>query len=95
MKKNEDEIPVVFLQVKEDAGWRCERCGEQFPKDINLKLVDIRGRRVLVRYSVAFRDQNPYNQRRSNLWAICSRCKFEIENERLEKKPDGEQGKLL
>lgn len=64
MGKNDypDNWPEIAAKVKEEAGWKCERCGH--PHDPQAGYV----------LTVHHLDSNPANVNPENLVALCQRC---------------------
>lgn len=58
----------IALKVKEEAGWRCERCGIPHNPDNPASIL-----------TVHHKDRNPTNNSRDNLVALCAKCHLQVE----------------
>lgn len=59
-------------QIRQEANWRCEACGRKHRQRFRFL-----GGYVIL--AVAHIDQNPSNNARSNLMALCQRCHLEFD----------------
>ncbi len=71
--ENKGEYPAnwkqISLQVRQEAGWRCEECGAG-----NGHPHPVTGSKVVL--SVHHINAQPEDNRRDNLVALCRRCHF-------------------
>lgn len=70
-----DDWEEIAYKVKQEADWKCEKCGKQCrrprePFDTH--------RRTL---TVSHKDHNPANCERSNLQALCAPCHLRYDKE--------------
>lgn len=62
-----DDWPEIAKRVKDEAGWKCEECGEPYWKPGHV-------------LTVHHEDGDPSNCRRENLKALCQKCHLKKQN---------------
>ena len=85
-----DNWKAIALQIKQNAGWKCELCGlECIPAGVKVLNMG-RSDRARQRLEVHHINRKPEDNRQENLIAICSACHLRQHRRRQGSLPIGQ-----